>query len=124
MVSLPSLTRPAVACRVAHYRDYLKRTLSGFALHPNVFGHVVVGLGCEVNQPSQLIEFEQLMGKESPPPRMLIVQESGGIASTVARGIEAVEQLLPLANEHVAPRSQRRRSFSGLIVVGATEVVE
>lgn len=79
-------------------RDYLKRTLSGFALHPNVFGHVIVGLGCEVNQASQLIEAEQLLGKPPQMPRMLTVQESGGIAKTVSRGIEAIEQLLPLAN--------------------------
>lgn len=79
-------------------RDNLRRTLSGFALHPNVFSHVIVGLGCEVNQASQLIEAEQLLGKTPTMPRMLTVQESGGIAKTVARGIEAVEQLLPLAN--------------------------
>ena len=80
-------------------RDYLKRTLSGFALHPNVFGYVVVGLGCEVNQASQLIDAEQLLGRPTKAPRMITVQESGGIATTVAKGIEAVQQLLPEANK-------------------------
>jgi altronate hydrolase len=80
-------------------RDHLSRTLHGFSHHPNVFGYVLVGLGCEVNQANQLIEREQLLGRSSmPAPRVFTVQGEGSIAKTVARGVAAVEELLERAN--------------------------
>ncbi|MDA1191413.1 MAG: UxaA family hydrolase, partial [Candidatus Poribacteria bacterium] len=38
--------------------DYvqLQRTLAGFARHPNIFGYVIIGLGCEVNQVVDLVD--------------------------------------------------------------------
>ena len=35
--------------------DVLRRTLTGYARHPNIGGIVVVGLGCEVNDLSSLV---------------------------------------------------------------------
>lgn len=79
-------------------RDYLRRTLTGFARHPNVFGYIVVGLGCEVNQAEQLIERESLMGGPTSSPRILTVQGSGSVRATVQAGIRAIEEMLPQAN--------------------------
>ncbi len=79
-------------------RDYLRRTLTGFAHHPNVFGYLVVGLGCEVNQAEQMISPEALAGRAAAP-RILTVQGAGGISSTVEAGIRAVTEMLPHANE-------------------------
>jgi altronate hydrolase len=79
-------------------RDYLRRTLTGFAHHPNVFGYLVVGLGCEVNQAEQMISPEALAGRPAAP-RILTVQGVGGISSTVEAGIRAVNEMLPRANE-------------------------
>jgi altronate hydrolase len=79
-------------------RDYLSRTLTGFANHPNVFGYLLVGLGCEVNQADQLISPDVLAGTVSAP-RILTIQGSGGVRATVEEGIRAVSALLPLANE-------------------------
>lgn len=80
-------------------RTYVSRCLAGFARHPNVFAYILVGLGCEVNQASQLIEIERLTGRGGARPRVLTVQGSGGIAKTVELGIAAVQEMLPLANE-------------------------
>jgi altronate hydrolase len=79
-------------------RDYLRRTLTGFAHHPNVFSYLVIGLGCEVNQAEQMISPETLVGRPTAP-RILTVQGAGGISSTVEAGIRAVNEMLPLANE-------------------------
>jgi altronate hydrolase len=73
----------------------LQRTLAGNVHHPNVAGYVILSLGCEVNQPADLIEYTEL-GEDAP--LVITIQEDGGYAQTVERGIEAVEQLLPLAN--------------------------
>lgn len=80
-------------------RKYVSRCLAGFSGHANVFGYLIVGLGCEVNQASQLIEIEQLAGQRGRRPRVLTVQGAGGIAKTVELGIAAVAEILPLANE-------------------------
>jgi altronate hydrolase len=76
----------------------LQRTLAGNAHHPNVAGYVILSLGCEVNQPEDMIGYA---GLETDHPRVITIQEDGGFAQTVARGVEAVEQLLPLADRAV-----------------------
>ena len=77
----------------------LRRTLTGYARHPNVAAVVVVGLGCEVNQINALVEGFDL--PEGIPLRRLVIQELGGSMTTVRRGMELVTELLP---EAAAPR--------------------
>ena len=74
--------------------EALMRVLGGYARHPNVAAYVLIGLGCEVNQTVPLIE-RQRLGR----PRVLSIQEIGGVRKTVEAGIRAVEALLPVANE-------------------------
>ena len=73
----------------------LQRTLMGTAHHPNVAGYVVLGLGCEVNQPADMLEYTGLAADE---PRVITIQDDGGYLETVERGVEAMLQLLPLAD--------------------------
>ena len=75
---------------------YLQRVLAGMAHHPNVAAYIIVGLGCESNQPSDLIENYDLIGDEPPT---LTIQGYGGIRKTIEAGIAAIEKLLPIANE-------------------------
>jgi arabinonate dehydratase len=75
--------------------EVLRRTLSGYARHPNVAAVVVVGLGCEVNQISALVDAFDL--PDGTPLRRLVIQELGGSVATVRRGIELVHELLPEA---------------------------
>jgi altronate hydrolase len=74
--------------------EALMRVLGGYAQHPNVGAYVLIGLGCEVNQTVPLID-RQRLGR----PRVLSIQESGGIRKTIEAGVRAVEELLPVANE-------------------------
>jgi altronate hydrolase len=78
--------------------ELLQRTLAGFARHPNVAACVFVGLGCEVNQWTSLLatQAERLGALDVPP--YLGIQETGGVAATIAAGVQAVAQLLPFAD--------------------------
>ena len=78
----------------------LQRTLGGIVDHPNIGAYVIVSLGCEVNQPDELIEHAGLARNGAGPP-VLTIQQDGGFARTVADGVEAVARLLPLADEAV-----------------------
>jgi len=73
----------------------LRRTLTGYARHPNVAAVVVVGLGCEVNQINALVDGFDL--PEGVPLRRLVIQELGGSMATVRRGMELVTELVPEA---------------------------
>ncbi|MCY7314817.1 MAG: altronate dehydratase family protein, partial [Rubrivivax sp.] len=74
----------------------LRRTLGGYARHPNFAAVLVVGLGCETNQIQGLIAQEGL--QQGAWLVTFNIQDSGGTAKTVARGIAEIEQLLPQAN--------------------------
>src|SRR4051794_22370709 len=87
----------------------LERVLVGFANHPNVAAYVLVGLGCEVSFAQHIVEAHDLValggvgrvgGAEGGPirPRVLNIQEQGGITRTVEAAVAAVNQLLPEAN--------------------------
>jgi altronate hydrolase len=73
----------------------LRRTLAGYARHPN-FSHVIVlGLGCEVNQISDLIREQKL----SDRLRNMDIQTMGGIRKTVEAGLAFVREVLKESNE-------------------------
>jgi altronate hydrolase len=74
----------------------LRRTLGGYARHANFAAVLVVGLGCETNQIQGLIAQEGLA--EGARLVTFSIQDTGGTAKTVARGVEIVKSLLPEAN--------------------------
>jgi altronate hydrolase len=76
--------------------ENLQRCLAGYARHPNFYGILYVGLGCEVNQINLLLEN---MGLETGPRlQTIVIQETGGTEKTVNRGVEIVKEMLPEAN--------------------------
>jgi altronate hydrolase len=74
----------------------LRRTLGGYARHPNFASVMVVGLGCETNQINGMLEQESLA--TGAQLHAFNIQETGGTRKTVAHGIELVEWLLEEAN--------------------------
>ncbi|MCA0303095.1 MAG: altronate dehydratase family protein [Proteobacteria bacterium] len=76
--------------------DVLRRTLAGYARHPNMAAVVVLGLGCEANQIAGLMNAEGL--KEGPKMIPLAIQDEGGVAKTVAKAVGFLKELLPEAN--------------------------
>ena len=75
----------------------LQRVLAGMALHPNVGAYVLIGLGCEVNQISDLVSVIANRAAVMTPPT-LAIQDLGGTRKTIEAGIKAVEELLPHVN--------------------------
>ena len=76
--------------------DLLRRTLGGYAHHPNLAAALIVGLGCERNQVAGLLDSQGLASKLNV--RSLVMQEAGGTRASIAAGIALVEELLPAAN--------------------------
>ncbi len=65
--------------------DVLRRTLAGYARHANMAAVVVLGLGCESNQISGLMNAEGL--KEGPKLIPMAIQDEGGVSKTVMRAV-------------------------------------
>jgi altronate hydrolase len=75
----------------------LRRTLAGYAEHPNFAGFLLLGLGCEVNQIRGVTEGWRL--DPARPVATMTIQEQGGTVATVRAGVEALKAMLPQANE-------------------------
>ncbi|WP_434120278.1 UxaA family hydrolase [Pseudomonas fortuita] len=89
----------------------LRRTLGGYAVHPNFAAVLIIGLGCETNQIESLLETQGLQA--SAQLRAFTIQGIGGTSKTIAAGIEQVRSLLAEAN-HV----QRQPVSARHLVVG------
>jgi altronate hydrolase len=74
----------------------LRRTLGGYARHANFAGVLIVGLGCETNQIQGLVAQEGL--SEGAWLRTFNIQDTGGTAKTVARGVAMIHEMLAEAN--------------------------
>lgn len=66
------------------------RTLVGTAANPNVYGVVLVGLGCEAVPTSLVAEALKDSGK---PVRELVIQDHGGTLSAIAAGARMAMEL-------------------------------
>ncbi|WP_034885435.1 UxaA family hydrolase [Ensifer aridi] len=77
--------------------DMLRRTLAGYAAHPNFVGVLIVGLGCEDNQIDLLCRETGL--KLGMNIRSLTIQDLGGTTASINAGIAEVEQMIALAKE-------------------------
>jgi altronate hydrolase len=73
--------------------ELLRRTLLGYANHPNFGGVLLLSLGCETNELQGLLEDPRL--DVVVPHRALVIQEQGGTRETVEAGVEAIRELLP-----------------------------
>lgn len=88
----------------------LERVLAGHALHPNVAGHVVVGLGCEVNQAGPLVDRRLVVAGARPP--VIDVQEAGGTERAVEEAVRAITAMLP----RVAAARRTPQPLSALVL--------
>lgn len=69
--------------------DYAMRVMAQVCTHPNVGGVLLVSLGCESFDRTRL---RQTIADSGRPVETLVIQESGGTASTIERGRAWVEQ--------------------------------
>ncbi|MFE6507988.1 UxaA family hydrolase [Nocardioides sp. NPDC057767] len=76
--------------------EVLRRTLTGYAQHPNFAGILMLGLGCEVNQVRDLADGAR--SGVGVPLHSLAIQDLGGTRKTVAAGVEQLAAMLPEAD--------------------------
>jgi altronate dehydratase large subunit len=69
---------------------YADKMMKALATHPNVGGVLLVSLGCESFNRRGLRETVLASGR---PCELLVIQEAGGTASTIAAGLDAVTRL-------------------------------
>jgi altronate hydrolase len=87
--------------------EMLRRTISGYANHPNFVATLLLGLGCEANQISRIVPLT------TGNITATTIQDEGGTKAAIARGISEIERLLPEANE-----AQRTLQPVSKLVVG------
>jgi arabinonate dehydratase len=76
------------------------RTLSNYADHPNVGGVILIDLGCEKTNLSQVEKY--LLKRENSfdkPVAKIGIQEVGGTQAAIQRGLEEVQKMLPQVNQ-------------------------
>ena len=73
----------------------LRRTIAGYATHPNVGGALILGLGCEVNQVAGLLDEYGLVPGDRL--RVMTIQEEGGSVATLDAGLAALTDLAEVA---------------------------
>lgn len=72
--------------------DMTQRVLTGFALNPNVYGVVILGLGCETVPHKELREkIEKLTSK---PIISFGIQEEGGTVNTISKAVKAARAMV------------------------------
>lgn len=66
------------------------RTLRGIAGNPNVAAVLVVGLGCEVIKPEEIVK---QVADKNKPFEIINIQEQGGVENTAEKGREIINSL-------------------------------
>ncbi len=89
--------------------EHAQRVLAALCTHPNVAGALLVSLGCEAFDAKELLQAVRESGRWAD---RLIIQESGGTASTIARG----RALVASAREIAAGTPRVPMAMSDLVV--------
>ena len=76
--------------------DYAARVMAAIGTHPNVGGLLLVSLGCESFDRDALAAAVRDSGR---PCDVLVIQNNGGTAATIDRGLEAVARLRAVAQD-------------------------
>lgn len=71
--------------------DMSQKILTGFACNPNVWGVVIIGLGCETVPHAKLKEKIQVM--TSKPVVSFGIQDEGGTLKTIEKGVRAAREM-------------------------------
>lgn len=79
--------------------EITKQVLAGLAANPNVYGTVLIGLGCENIQPDDLEALIQ--AKTNKPLKKLVIQEAGGTTVTIRQAVEYAQQMIEDASRLV-----------------------
>ncbi|MEK8132083.1 UxaA family hydrolase [Paenibacillus filicis] len=72
------------------------RTYVGIGSNPNVYGVVVLGLGCETHQGRSVAD--EIAKQTGKPVELVSIQENGGTLMTIARGAQVAARMVQAAS--------------------------
>ncbi len=84
---------------VAANTEITQRVLTGFALNANVYGVVIIGLGCETVGHKELAE--KIRKLTNKPVVSFGIQEEGGTVETAALAVRAARKMVEEASQQV-----------------------
>lgn len=93
--------------------DWTLKTVAGYGAHPNVYGVIVVGLGCENHQAS-LVK-KEILKICKKPVETLVIQQEGGTVNTIKKGIELAKKMVEES------KKEKRQEFPVSKLVVGTE---
>jgi altronate dehydratase large subunit len=76
--------------------DFIRRVMNSLVTSPNLFGLLVVSLGCEMLRAEHLIKAARAAGREV---RHVCIQTDGGTSLSIEKGRKYLEELLELSEE-------------------------
>ena len=99
-------------CQVEKDRDQTFRTLAGLGMNPNVYGVLVVGLGCEAISAEKLSDE---ISKSRKPVYYMNIQDENGTLKSIRKGVRIARKLVNEASK------QKRRTIDVSTLVVGTE---
>ena len=91
--------------------EITRQVLAGLAANPNIYGTVLIGLGCESNQPEEMADL--IRSKTNKPLEILAIQEAGGTVATIGKAVGYARQMVTAASE-----IQRQQCDISELIVG------
>lgn len=76
--------------------QYTIDTLVGFAANPNVYGTIVIGLGCEVCSAGRIADL--IRRRTNKPLKEFVIQEDGGTVGTIEKAVAAAAEMAEAAS--------------------------
>ena len=77
-------------------RKLTQTVLVGLSANPNVYGTILVGLGCEANSVEAMGQLIQ--SKTNKPLQSLVIQEEGGTVKTICKAVQLAQQMVTEAS--------------------------
>ena len=71
--------------------EMTRRTLKGLAINPNIFGVIVLGLGCETVRPDSIASE---IAKSGKPVEVVTVQHEGGTLNATLKGVRLAMKMV------------------------------
>lgn len=71
--------------------EIMKMALMNLTCNPNVYGTILVGLGCETTKPYELAE--QIRGINPKPLEVITIQEEGGTLKSIEKGVQLAREM-------------------------------
>lgn len=72
--------------------EIMRRTLIGLSVNPNIYGTILVGLGCETTKPYELCE--EIKKISNKPIEVITIQDEGGTLKAIEKGVRLARNMV------------------------------